>query len=49
MEKDIDDSSLLEKIKKDPKISDTLSKKNIDKNFIVKNKLINLLIKWKIL
>ena len=45
MEKDIDDSSLLEKIKKDPKISDTLSKKNIDKYFIVKNKLINLLIK----
>ena len=45
MEKDIDESSLLEKIKKDPKISDTLSKKNIDKYFIVKNKLINLLIK----
>ena len=45
MEKDIDESSLIEKIKKDPKISDTLSKKNIDKYFIVKNKLINLLIK----
>ena len=45
MEKDLDDHKLLEKVKKDLKISYILDDKKILKHIIVKNKLINLIVK----
>ena len=45
MEKDLDDHNLLEKVKKDQKISYILDDKKILKHIIVKNKLINLIVK----
>ena len=45
IEKDLDDKKLLENVKKDKKISSFLANKSIFKHIIVKNKLINLIIK----
>ena len=45
MEKDLDDDVLLQKVKKDKKISNILDDKKILKHIIVKNKLINFIIK----
>ncbi len=45
VEKDLDEKNLLENVKKDKKISDFLEKKSVFKHIIVKNKLINLLVK----
>ena len=45
IEKNLDDKKLLEKIKKDKKISGFLANKSIFKHIIVKNKLVNLIIK----
>ena len=45
IEKDLDEKKLLEIVKKDKKVFNFLEKKNIFKHIIVKNKLINLLIK----
>ena len=44
-EKNLDEKILLENVKKDKKISSLLEKKSIFKHIIVKNKLINLIIK----
>ena len=44
-EKNLDDEKLLEKVKKDKKISVFLENKSILKHIIVKNKLVNLIIK----
>ena len=44
-EKNLDEKILLENVKKDKKISSLLGKKSIFKHIIVKNKLINLIIK----
>ena len=44
-EKNLDEKILLENVKKDKKISDFLEKKSIFKHIIVKNKLINLIVK----
>ena len=45
MEKDLDNSVVLQNVKKDKKISKILDDKNILKHIIVKNKLINFIIK----
>ncbi len=45
IEKDLDQKILLETVKKDKKISSFLEKKSVFKHIIVKNKLINLIIK----
>ena len=45
IEKNLDDKKLLENVKKDKKISGFLEKKSIFKHIIVKNKLINLIVK----
>ena len=45
MEKDLDNSVVLQNVKKDKKISNILDDKNILKHIIVKNKLINFIIK----
>jgi len=44
-EKDLDEKILLENVKKDEKISNFLKEKSIFKHIIVKNKLINLIVK----
>jgi leucyl-tRNA synthetase len=45
IEKDVDENKLLENVKKDKKISNFLDKKSVFKHIIVKNKLINLIVK----
>ena len=45
IEKDLEDKQLIESIKKDTKISSILNNKGIFKHIIVKNKLVNLIIK----
>ena len=45
IEKDLDQKILLETVKKDRKISSFLEKKSVFKHIIVKNKLINLIVK----
>ena len=45
IEKDQDEKKILENVKKDPKIINFLRKKSIFKHIIVKNKLINLIVK----
>ena len=45
IEKDLDEKILLENIKKDEKISNFLEKKSVFKHIIVKNKLVNFIIK----
>ena len=45
IEKDLDEKKLLENVKKDKKISIFLEKKSVFKHIIVKNKLINLIVK----
>ena len=45
IEKDLDEKKLLENVKKDKKVSNFLEKKSVFKHIIVKNKLINLIIK----
>ena len=45
IEKDLDEKKLLEIVKKDKKVFNFLEKKSVFKHIIVKNKLINLLVK----
>ena len=45
IEKNLDEKILIENVKKDKKISNFLEKKSIFKHIIVKNKLINLIVK----
>ena len=45
IEKDLDEKILIENVKKDKKISSFLEKKSVFKHIIVKNKLINLIVK----
>ena len=45
IEKDLDEKKLLENVKKEKKVSNFLEKKSVFKHIIVKNKLINLIIK----
>ena len=45
VEKNLSEKVLLEKIKKDEKISKFLENKSVFKHIIVKNKLVNLIIK----
>jgi len=45
IQKNLDEKSLLENVKKDKKISNFLEKKSIFKHIIVKNKLVNLIVK----
>tara|TARA_A100001015_G_C15030472_1_gene732937 strand:- start:1122 stop:3545 length:2424 start_codon:yes stop_codon:yes gene_type:complete len=45
VEKDIDEEKLLEEVKNDRKISSFLEKKSVFKHIIVKNKLVNLIVK----
>ncbi len=45
VEKDIDEEKLLENVKNDRKISSFLEKKSVFKHIIVKNKLVNLIVK----
>ena len=45
IEKDLDEKILLENVKKDKKISTFLEKKSVFKHIIVKNKLVNLIVK----
>ena len=45
IEKDVDETKLLENVKKDKKVSIYLEKKSVFKHIIVKNKLINLIVK----
>jgi len=45
IEKNLEDKTLLENIKKDKKISTFLEKKSVFKHIIVKNKLVNLILK----
>ena len=45
IEKDLDEKILLEKVKKDKKILNFLDKKSVFKHIIVKNKLVNLIVK----
>ena len=45
IEKDLDEEILIENVKKDKKISNFLEKKSIFKHIIVKNKLVNLIVK----
>ena len=48
IEKNLDEKKLLENVRKDKKISDLLENKSIFKHIIVKNKLVNLIIKWNL-
>ena len=45
IEKDLDEKILIENVKKDKKISNFLEKKSVFKHIIVKNKLVNLIVK----
>ena len=45
IEKNLDEKILIENVKKDKKISNFLEKKSIFKHIIVKNKLVNLIVK----
>ena len=45
VEKDLDDNEIIKKIKKDEKISNILNDKNLLKHIIVKNRLVNLIVK----
>ena len=45
VEKDLGEIDLLENVKKDKKISNFLEKKSVFKHIIVKNKLVNLIVK----
>ena len=45
IEKNLDEKILIENVKKDKKISTFLEKKSVFKHIIVKNKLVNLIIK----
>ena len=45
IEKNLDEKILIENVKKDKKISNFLEKKSVFKHIIVKNKLINLIVK----
>ena len=45
IEKNLDEKILLENIKKDKKISNFLEKRSVFKHIIVKNKLVNLIVK----
>ena len=45
IEKNLDEKILLENVKKDKKISSFLEKKSVFKHIIVKNKLVNLIVK----
>ena len=45
IEKDMDDKILIENVKKDKKISNFLQKRSVFKHIIVKNKLVNLIVK----
>ena len=45
IEKNLDDEVLLENVKKDTKVSNFLENKSIFKHIIVKNKLINFIVK----
>ena len=45
VEKNLSEKALLENVKKDNKISDILENKSVFKHIIVKNKLINLIVK----
>ena len=40
------ENDLLENVKKDKKISNFIEKKSVFKHIIVKNKLVNLIVKW---
>ena len=44
--KDIDEKTLMDQIKKDVSINKVFIDKEISKIFFVKNRLINILIKW---
>ena len=43
----MNEKELMELIIKDDKINKSLLKKKIDKTFYVKNRLVNILVKWK--
>ena len=45
IEKDLKDSDVINKIKKDEKISNILSDKNLLRHIIVKNRLVNFIVK----
>ena len=45
VEKNLNEKVLLENVKKDKKISSFLEKKSVFKHIIVKNKLVNLIVK----
>ncbi len=45
IEKDLDEKILLENVKKDKKVSNFLEKRSIFKHIIIKNKLVNLIVK----
>ena len=45
VEKDLEDKEVINKIKKDEKISNILSDKNLLKHIIVKNRLVNFIVK----
>ena len=45
IEKDLEDMEVVNKIKKDEKISNILSDKNLLKHIIVKNRLVNFIVK----
>ena len=45
IKKDLDEKKLLENVKKDQKVSNFLEKKRVLKHIIVKNKLVNLIVK----
>ena len=45
IEKDLDDKEVINKIKKDEKISNILSDKSLLKHIIVKNRLVNFIVK----
>ena len=45
VEKDLDDKEVINKIKEDEKISNILNDKNLLKHIIVKNRLVNLIVK----
>ena len=45
IEKDLDDKEVINKIKKDEKISNILSDKSLLKHIIIKNRLVNFIVK----
>ena len=45
IEKDLEDKEVINKVKKDEKISNILSDKNLLKHIIVKNRLVNFIVK----